>query len=1013
MVSSALIDAPPVPSPLAARLTKVGSALGIVVAAVGLGVIAGSLLDAPALTSLVPGWISMKANTAIGLLLSGAGLALAVADGNPRARTARLVLGGVVLALGAATVLEHVAGMDLGIDQLFVRGGVAVSSVGARPGRPSLISGVNFALVGAALMWLDTGRGWRIRPAETLALAMALLAFVAIEGYVFGKGSLSYVPAFSTVALHTAMAFVALAAGVLAVRPRVGLMRSVTADGVGGATLRRILPAAIVIPLVLGWLRIEGERAGWFDATSDLALIVAAMAVSLIVVTFVTVAPLAREEARSRTAEHVAAERIRRLNRVYEVLSRIRHAIVRERNLSVLFARTCRIAVEQGGFSAAWIALAGAGEPLTIAADAAADPRHGEALRRAVADPAFAASPAARAVTEGHPIIANGVEAGGARLADCPPLAALAAAHGYEAVACFPLRSGQTVRGVLVLAAQDRSVFDEDEVRLIEELATDVGFAMEVSRNDAEGARAEAALRESQARLERAVRAGNIGLWEWSLTAPVVYYSAQWKRQLGYEDHEIAADFEAWRSRVHPDDLQGALAAIGEYLRGRAPHLEIEYRCRHKDGTWRHMLAHATVLLDERGSQIALLGAHMDVTHHTELQAQFLQAQKMESLGRLAGGIAHDFNNLLTIINGTADLALIRLASTGQRDDDWRGVRDAGERATTLTRQLLAISRKQVLQVEVLDPNEVLSGIEGLLRRLIGEDIVLRVALAPDAGRIKADAGQLEQVVVNLAVNARDAMPRGGMLTIETRPVEVVGTMMAAERSPIGPGPYVVISVTDTGEGMDEATRTRAFEPFFTTKDPGKGTGLGLSTVFGIVRQCGGAIRLRSERGAGTTFEVYMPSVTDAARRAKSGPHQTVIRGSETILVVEDEPALRHVARKILENAGYAVLLASNGEEALTHLHRAVSPVHLLLTDVVMPGMSGPALVGRLREEGARTLILYTSGYADDQLTGNGLRDERVHFLGKPYTGTTLLKKVREVLDANKPGVAATGIPGG
>jgi two-component system, cell cycle sensor histidine kinase and response regulator CckA len=326
-------------------------------------------------------------------------------------------------------------------------------------------------------------------------------------------------------------------------------------------------------------------------------------------------------------------------------------------------------------------------------------------------------------------------------------------------------------------------------------------------------------------------------------------------------------------------------------------------------------------------------------------------------------------------------------------------VRDAGERAATLTRQLLAISRKQVLQVEVLDPNEVLGGIEGLLRRLIGEDVLLKVSLAPDAGRIRADAGQIEQIVVNLAVNARDAMPSGGVLTIETRAAEVVGTVMAAERSPIGPGRYVVLSVTDTGEGMDEATKARAFEPFFTTKGPGKGTGLGLSTVFGIVRQSGGAIRLRSERGAGTTFEVYLPSVGDAARRTRSGPHQTVVRGTETILVVEDEPALRLVARKILENAGYTVLVASNGEEALTYFRRAVTPVHLLLTDVVMPGMSGPTLVGHVRDEGGRTSILYTSGYADDALVGEGTRDERIHFLAKPYTGTTLLRKIREVLD--------------
>jgi CheY-like chemotaxis protein len=259
--------------------------------------------------------------------------------------------------------------------------------------------------------------------------------------------------------------------------------------------------------------------------------------------------------------------------------------------------------------------------------------------------------------------------------------------------------------------------------------------------------------------------------------------------------------------------------------------------------------------------------------------------------------------------------------------------------------------------------------------------------------------------VVNLAVNARDAMPRGGLLTIETRPAEVVGTMTAAERAPIGPGRYAVIAITDTGEGMDEATQARAFEPFFTTKAPGKGTGLGLSTVFAIVRQSGGAVRLRSARGTGTTFEVYLPSVGEPARRARSGPHQAVVRGTETILVVEDEPALRLVARKILENAGYAVLLAANGEEALAHLQRAAAPIHLVLTDVVMPGMSGPTLVGRLREAGVRAKVLYTSGYADDALGADGLREEQVHFLAKPYTGTTLLRKIREVLDA-KSGAA-------
>ena len=1008
MATSAVLDGPSRAFDPAAAVS-LARTLGGLVTFIGAIVLAGWLLEVPALARIVPGWTAMKANTALMLLLSGVGLVAATRPGSSTARYTRLIVGSVVLLTGGAVLAEHLLDAPLGFDELLVRDTLAPP--GTRwPGRPPLIGAINLVLIGAALLAVDVGYGWRVRPTEVLSLAVGLLALVAVEGFVFGRPTLYGIPALTSIAIPAALASVALSTGLFVVRPTVGLMRSITAPGVAGATLRRILPIAIVVPVALGWLRLQAGRQGWVDEVTGVALLVTAMAICLFGLSFVTIAPLAAEEARSRAAERIASERIRRLNRVYAVLSHINHAIVRERDLSVLLERTCRIAVDQGGFVAAWVGLAPEtpGAPLTLAAEASSAEGHRAALLRALSDPGFADSAPLRAIASARPIVADGrVEpALHERLADCPVHDALASAHGCRAVACFPLRSREAVRGVLVLASADPGVFDADEMRLLDELAMDVGFAMDVSRNAAERARAEAALRESQARLERAVRAGNVGLWEWGLTTSTVYYSTQWKRQLGYEDHEIAADFEAWRSRIHPADVDRVVNAVADYLNGHALQLEIEYRCRHKDGSYRQMLAHAAVLLDEQGRQVSLLGAHVDVTHQTELRAQFLQAQKMESLGRLAGGIAHDFNNLLTIINGTADLALLRHAATGQRDDDWRGVREAGERAATLTKQLLAISRKQVLQVEVLDINQVLGGLEGLLRRLIGEDVLLRVALDADAGRVRADAGHIEQVVVNLAVNARDAMPRGGVLTIETRHAEVVGTPVAGEHAPIAPGRYCVIAVSDTGEGMDDATRARAFEPFFTTKGPGKGTGLGLSTVFGIVRQSGGSIRLRSAAGAGTTFEVYLPAVTDAARRTRSEPHQTVVRGTETILVVEDEPALRLVARKILENAGYKVLVASSGEEALSVVRRAVDPIHLLMTDVVMPGMSGPALVGRLREEGARTRILYTSGYADDELLESGARDERIHFLPKPYTGTTLLRKVRDVLDA-ETGLAA------
>jgi PAS domain S-box-containing protein len=526
----------------------------------------------------------------------------------------------------------------------------------------------------------------------------------------------------------------------------------------------------------------------------------------------------------------------------------------------------------------------------------------------------------------------------------------------------------------------------------------DRGYAVAVVRDITERKRAEHELQEAQDRLQRAVSAGNVGLWDWDPRGNQAYYSPEWKRQIGYAEHEIANDFDEWQTRLHPDDRDRVLQVIQANLATPGPGFELEFRCRHKDGSYRHFLVRGSVLRDEHGQPIHVLGSRIDVTERTQLQAQFLQAQKMESVGRLAGGVAHDFNNLLTIINGTAELGLVGLREGDPLYADLQEVRRAGERAAALTRQLLAFSRRQVLQPQVLSLNAVVGDMESLLRRLIGEDVDLAFVPAEDLARVKVDPGQVEQVLLNLAVNSRDAMPEGGTLTIATRNVELDETY-AAQHSSVVPGLYVMLAISDTGVGMDEATRARIFEPFFTTKDPGRGTGLGLSTVYGIVKQSGGSIWVYSEIGKGTTFRVYLPRVEEAVDTDRPVRTSTVARGTETLLLVEDEEGLRHLAERVLKSAGYTVLAAANGGEGLLLLERHDGPVQLMLTDVVLPGMSGRELAERLRETRPEMKVLYSSGYTDDAILRHGVLDDVRHFISKPYTIVELTRKVREVLD--------------
>ncbi|MBI3181093.1 MAG: response regulator [Myxococcales bacterium] len=384
-------------------------------------------------------------------------------------------------------------------------------------------------------------------------------------------------------------------------------------------------------------------------------------------------------------------------------------------------------------------------------------------------------------------------------------------------------------------------------------------------------------------------------------------------------------------------------------------------------------------------------------------QEQLLQAQKLEAVGRLAGGIAHDFNNLLSVILSYSRMLISETRPGDAIHEDLEEIRNAGERAATLTRQLLAFSRKQVLEPQVVDLNEIVSGTEKMIRRLLGEDIEVVTLPCQALGRAKVDLGQMEQVIMNLVVNARDAMPRGGRLTIETANA-VLDEAYAKEHVGASAGPHVMLAISDTGTGMDKETQSRIFEPFFTTKEKGKGTGLGLSTVFGIVKQSGGNIWVYSEPGRGSTFKVYLPRTEEPLGDAQGAPPGAPTKGSETILLVEDEDAVRAVAREILQRNGYRVLEAANPYDALALSERHQIEIHLLLTDVVMPGMGGRQLAERLHEARPETRVLYMSGYTENTVVHHGVLQSGVLLLQKPLTPESLLVKVREALGASKSG---------
>jgi PAS domain S-box-containing protein len=521
-------------------------------------------------------------------------------------------------------------------------------------------------------------------------------------------------------------------------------------------------------------------------------------------------------------------------------------------------------------------------------------------------------------------------------------------------------------------------------------LASSVGFAQAAVRRADEA-------RESQERYRHFFEADLAGAVVTDPEGLVLDANPSALRMFGLDSVAGFAGRRISSLYVRPEQRDEMLAQLGE--KGRADQVEIEMRT--ADGRPLHVLANLGGRRDAEGKMLEIHAFLVDITDKRRVEVQLRQAQKMEAIGRLAGGVAHDFNNLLGVITGYGELLDKDLPEGHPGRRRLREIRRAAESAASLTRQLLTFSRQQALETRILDVNEIVPSAEKMLRRLIGEDIHLVTNLAPDLGRVRADAGQIEQVIMNLAINARDAMPEGGRLMIETANVALDERYVATHPAAT-PGPHVMLAVSDTGHGMDANTIAHMFEPFFTTKEKGKGTGLGLATVYGIVQKSGGTVNVYSEAGHGTSFKVYLPRIEDEGVQAQpAGGDIVTPRGTETILLVEDSDSLRELIREVLEAAGYAVNEASTAQAAAHAVTTKGAATDLLLTDVIMPGMSGPDLAARLGSSNPRARVLYISGYTDEMIgsRGRGL-DPGTNFLQKPFTFEALLRKVRDVLDA-------------
>ncbi|NWJ95001.1 MAG: PAS domain S-box protein [Chloroflexi bacterium] len=707
---------------------------------------------------------------------------------------------------------------------------------------------------------------------------------------------------------------------------------------------------------------------------------------------------IARDVGLSKRVE----EQFRRTTRALRVRSECTKLLVQspsDTTEAALMQQICHQIAEVGGYSLVWAGFVEQDEARMVRPIAYAGLGSGYVKNLKISwseDNEFGRGPAGTAIQIGKPVPFHNI----LTAPDFAPWREEAIKYGFKAVLALPLTSEGQAFGVLTFYADQIDSFDREETNLLEDLASDLAYRINSLRIQAERNRAAEEVNRWAHFFKHISLGVLIGKNE-SLTVEMV--NPAFAAMHGYTVEELIG--QPISSLLSPEALPDLLKS--SVIAQQQHHYIHETTAIRKDGSLFPVLVDVTVVKELNGKSFYGITSVQDITERKQAeealhksQQQLLQSQKLESVGRLAGGIAHDFNNLLTTITGYSELILSSLDPEDFLWSDITEISKAAERAAALTRQLLAFSRQQVLQPKILNLNIVMAEMNKLLRRLIGEDVELITLHHPDLHLVRADPGQIEQVIMNLAVNARDAMPEGGKLTLETANVELSQEYVLSHYPNVKTGSYVMLTVSDTGFGMDADTQARIFEPFFTTKPIGKGTGLGLATVYGIIKQSGGYIWLYSELGVGTTFKIYLPQVVESAEDAPTSVvlDSASLRGSETILLVEDETEVRGLMHRVLGIYGYTVLEATHGYEALRLCEEYPNPIDLVITDLIMPQMGGQEMVEKLVELKPDLRVLYMSGYTDRVLGQQGLLGERKAFMQKPFTPLALAQKVREVL---------------